>query len=138
MTINDADFINNVKFSDFLHHLRTCKPTHYSSSEDEPAIAEAFRDRDFVYFSSTVWPAILVIDLCINFVEKFASYKANEDINVDEVFFASMPIAIFSKDEESKDRTLIWANGMVTLTEDNELWLFLEKNLVNKLEQNVG
>lgn len=133
MTIKDSDYIDNVEISDFLYHLRNCEPTHYGSDSEE--IAEAFRDRSFIYYSSSEWPEILVIDICIKYVQKLASYKSNHNVTTDEVFFVSMPIAILSKTTESKDRTLVWANGMVTLTEDGELILFLDKDLAEKLER---
>lgn len=132
MKIVDADYVNDPEISNFLYHLRTCVPTH--TSEDDDFLRDSFKDTEFYYFSSKVYPAKLVIRMCISFVTKLASYSPGREQVIEKIFFASMPLAIWSETPTSSDRTLIWGNGGVTLTAEDDLILFMDTELSQKLQ----
>ena len=131
MKFKDSDYVDNEEITSFLYHLRTSEPTHYGN--EDPSLINSFKDFKFVYFSTKEYPPLVVIKMCIAFVTKLAAYTPGSEAKLGNVFYISMPLAIWCSEEGNPDRTLVWTNGGVTLTPDNRLILFIDSNLAEKL-----
>ena len=131
MPINDSSYLNEPEVMEFLYHLRNCVPTHYG--DENKILVDSFRGSKFLAYPTHIYPNKLIIDMCIVYSKKFATYNPGKETVIEKIFYASMPLAIWCSEEGASDRNLIWGNGGITLTKDDELILFLDEELAKKI-----
>ena len=129
---NKLDF-QDPELARFIQELRISKPTHYGL--EDPTLQESFKNFRFIHFGTDHFHPILVAKMCVVFVTKYATLNPGTEFVPEKLFFASMPIAIWSSDRDKPDRTLVWGNGGVTLTADNELVLHISLELAERILQ---
>lgn len=118
----------------FIDELKICKPTHYRDDEETNTLLESFNNIKYTAFSSVVLPINIVIDAAIIFTTQFAGYLPGSEMKLGKTFYAHMPIMIYSSAPEAEDRSLIWANGMVSYTPGGHITLFVDNDLLEQIK----
>lgn len=117
---------------DFIKLIKDSVPTHYAT--DDTSLLNDLAHIEMIAFSSLYMPIETITDMAMNFVYGYASYTPGSELKKDNNFIIQQPLIIYSPSKESSDRTMIWANGWVSLIEDGTLSLFIDKDLVEILK----
>lgn len=125
-----------VSFSEhqlFVKSIQDSIPDFYSNSENFQDIIAPFQNNEYIVVTSLETSLDVVIDACLDFIYNHASYTDVDYLSSGNIFLKSDPIIIFSTCLEAKDRTLIWANGMISLSFESEdnlvLTLLIDKKM---------
>lgn len=121
------------KYEIYLQQIRESTPTHYADTPMGVELSDYLNQTKFQYFSTAEWPPTLVTEVAMQFSAKYASYDKAGDLIKAELLLSQVPLAIMASTEGAADRTLIWANGAITLLADNTLIVYFSESLISLL-----
>jgi len=119
---------------EFRQSIKDSKPTHIG--ED---VSQTWQNLDYIVISTRQYPMSIVTQMAINYATKYAAYTSGDDYSLENRLFASMPIVIWTTEEGAVNRTLLWANGGITLafdeeTNQEELILMVDKTILEQIK----
>lgn len=118
----------------FIRELEISEPTHYGGDANLEELLKSFSSINYQCYSSLVLPKDLVVDLAISYCTQYSGYAPGSEIDNSKSFHAKMPLIIYSTDQKSRNRTLIWANGVVSYWDPDTIHLFIDKDLLKVIE----
>jgi len=119
----------------FVHELKICEPTHYQGDSELDELLSAFQSVEYEAYSSLVLPENLVVDLGIAYSTKYSGYTPGSKIEEGKIFNAKHPLIIYCTKPGAEDRTLIWANGVISYAASGHITVFLDKDLLHLIER---